>query len=381
MKIGITTITNYKENGFVHNYGNILQNYALQTFLKNNNFNAETIYYKSFVPEYTKSMQKTKKNDNIIQLLDDIVRVINRKIQRKKLYDLRKKRKDKFTEFINNYIAQSKNTYTHNSDLTKLNKKYDFFITGSDQVWNPYYEGANPFYYLGFAEKNKRIAYAPSFGVDHIPESIEKEMNEWIDNFDSISIREKVGQKILKQKFKRESQLVCDPVFLLEKKEWEKIIPTKNKYENDYFAIYLLGKKTVETKRKIKKIEKITGLKGIDIYTADSPKSKFLGPIEFLECIKNSKFLITDSFHGTAFSIIFNTPFVIVDRNEKNKTKKYKMNNRIDNLISLLNAKNRNIDYLLNNIEEITTSYNIETSKNFENLINDSKKYLLDRLK
>lgn len=379
MKIGITTITNYKEDGFVHNYGNILQNYALQSFLKNNNFNAETIYYKSFVPEYTKTMQKaTKKNNNIIQILDDIVRILNRKIKRKKLSELKEKRKDKFTKFISNYIVQSKNTYTHKSDFTKLNKKYDFFITGSDQVWNPYYEGSNPFYYLGFAEKNKRIAYAPSFGIDHIPEIIENEMKEWINNFDFISIREKVGQKILKQKFKRESQLVCDPVFLLDKKEWEKIIPKKSDIKNEYFSIYLLGKKTVETKRQIKKIEKITGLKGIDIYTADNPKSKFLGPIEFLECIKNSKFLITDSFHGTAFSIIFNTPFIIVDRN---KNKKYKMNNRIDNLISLLNAKNRNIDYLLNNIEEITTNYNIESSKSFQDLIKDSKKYLLEKLK
>ena len=103
--------------------------------------------------------------------------------------------------------------------------------------------------------------------------------------------------------------LVCDPVFLLSKEEWHRLSNDAFIYNEKFFCIYILGKKTIDVKRKIKELEKKTGLKAIDIFTRDDPTSEFASPEAFLDIIYKSEFIITDSFHGTAFSIIFEKPF------------------------------------------------------------------------
>ena len=377
-KIGIVTITSARSNCF--NYGNILQNYALTEYLRNLNFEVKTIYYSSTVPVFTLQQRKAKKySGNIFQLIDDICRVINRKLLKKALKDKQVQRSTKFWNFINNYSSYTDETYSEKSDLKKLNDKFDYFIVGSDQVWNPYYEGSNKFFYLGFADKHKRCTYAPSIGVNHIPNEMVEKMQRWLDQIPDITIREIEGREILSSVFGIKSTLVCDPVFLLNKRQWLQVAK-QIEVQSKYFVVYILGKKTVETKRYISQLEKIYGMKSVDLYTKDDPNSVFCGPSEFIGLIANAEFVVTDSFHGTAFAIIFDRPVVIVDRNAANKKSEYKMNGRIDNILKLVDLKNRNIQAIIKCNEELYQTHSI-TGTELEKLILDSKTYLMNLFK
>lgn len=171
--------------------------------------------------------------------------------------------------------------YDENSDLKELDETYDRFITGSDQVWNPYYEGAYPFYYLQFASKGKRVAYAPSISAAEIPEDQKENIGKWIQGVDALSVREKDAQMLLQKEFGLEAKLVCDPVFLLNKSDWQKIA-VYPQMQKKYFAVYILGRKTAAQKRIIRKIERKYKLKAVDLFTADDAESVFAGPREFL---------------------------------------------------------------------------------------------------
>lgn len=367
--IAIATITIVENNENAYNYGNKLQMFALQEYLRMQGHFCETIKYRFTPPEYLIDKEETEKKISFRQLFDDIFRILGRILHRKELSGKAYKRKKAFDSFICKHIVFTPQLYTDQSDFTSLGKKYDYYITGSDQVWNPYCEGSNAFYYLTFAPKNKRIAYAPSIAVGHIPDEIKKQYKKWIRDIPKLSVREDAGKKLLHEEFAVEAELVCDPVFLLEKSQWSSIALKRDNTE-EYFVTYFLGKKTVDTKQKIKKLQKITGLKYMDIYSRDDVSSEFAGPECFLGLIENAKFVCTDSFHGTAFSVIFEKPMIIFERDDSQK-----MNSRIDSLLRICKVTGRSVENILRNPE---TLYNIDYSKNnvLRELIHNSKQFL-----
>lgn len=372
-RIGIATITIFQDNENAFNFGNKLQAYALQEFLRQNGYQPETIKYTAKKPNYTsQNSTKNKRRFNLAQTFDDGLRIIKRNIFRKEIEKKRNERKSKFNAFVDKNIVFTDEMYDFNSDFSALNDKYDYFITGSDQVWNPYHEGSNEFYFLTFAPKDKRIAYAPSIAVEKIPEQIKEDYGLRVKDIDYLSVREDAGADLLKSEFGVNAKLVCDPVFLLNKEHWKKIAVKPNISEK-YFLVYILGKKSIETKKAIKKLEKKFGLKAIDAYTRDDRTSYFAGPEDFLGLIQNAEFVFTDSFHGTAFSVIFSRPVVSVERKSANK-----MNSRIDSLFRLLKVKNRSCDYLLDNMNQIHMTY--DCTEQLDKLIEESKKYLLSAL-
>ncbi|WMJ85818.1 polysaccharide pyruvyl transferase family protein [Anaerocolumna sp. MB42-C2] len=371
-KIGIATITFTKEESVDFNYGNILQNYALSTYLKKQGYSVDTIYYTSSYYEELTSLISHKYQFEIKQFADDIVRIYKRKLYWNVLQGKREVRKNKFNLFIEENIKYSVDKYNIKSNLKELDTLYDAFITGSDQVWNPYYEGSNEFYYLYFAKKGKRISYAPSIAVDAIPELIREKYAEWISNIDYLSIREKSGQILLKNLYGFEAKIVCDPVFLLDKKQWSQISVDVN-INKKYFLIYILGKKTVSIKKNICMLEKRYNIKGIDVYSKDEIESMFAGPKEFLGLIKNAEFVFTNSFHGAALSTIFEKSIVISDRVGGER-----MNSRIDDLLALIDAPNREIQYILKNPNLIEMKFN--NKNKLDMLINDSKEFLNNAL-
>ena len=379
-KVGIATITSTKEENVNYNYGNVLQNYALSYYIKKYcNLKVETIYYSSTVPEFTLKMAENKQKHKFsYQLIDDFVRIFKRTIYKKNLEVKKEKRNQLFSIFLSKYIHYSEKNYNIHSNFSELNEIYDFIITGSDQVWNPYYEGFNPFYYLGYISKEKRISYAPSIGVTKIPKEMEEKFGEMVSQLEYISIREKQGKLLLKEKYGIDAELVCDPVFLLSAAEWMTIAKIPNDLPRKYFAVYILGKKSVETKKYIKKFEKKYNMKAIDLYTRDDNNSFFCGPEEFVGIIANADFVLTDSFHGSAFSVIFKKPLVVIDRNAANKSSKYKMNSRIESLLQLVEMENRNPEYLLKNSGHFCDKYNMSSLKN---IIYISKVYLKNALK
>lgn len=377
MKVGIATITSTKGSNPSFNYGNVLQNYALTKYIERKySASVETIYYSSIVPEYTLTMRKNIRNErDIIQFFDDALRVVKRKIKKNVLAEKKRTRDLKFKAFLDQNIKYSGISYSYSDSFTDIGAQYDCVITGSDQVWNPFYEGSNPFFYLGFMPKGKRISYAPSIGVSYIPREFEKELGEYVRQLDYISIREIQGKELLKDKYEIDAQLVCDPVFLLSAHEWSTVARVPNYAQNKkYFVVYILGKKTYQTKMRIKALEKSYGLKAIDVYSKDETSSSFCGPEEFVGLIANAQFIVTDSFHGAAFSVIFERPIIIVDRNASSKSSSYKMNSRIDNLLSLIHANNRMIDAVLNDPATLTMGY--DNKQDLENLIAQSALYL-----
>lgn len=371
-KVGICTITIQEDNENAYNYGNRLQNYALQYFLNEHGCDSETIRYKFSAPEYKAANVGVNKK-NIAQLFSDTIRIVKRNIYIREIQLKRNERKLKFDSFSEKHIKCSSMVYNANSDFEQLNDNFDCFITGSDQVWNPYCEGSNGFYYLTFAYKYKRIAYAPSIGVGAIPKEAEENFRNWVMDIPYLSVREDVGVKLLYDNAKVEAKLVCDPVFLLSKEEWMKTTqPIKDK---KYFAVYILGKKSVELKKAIKRLERLTGLKALDIYTRDDVNSQFAGIEEFLGLIMNAEFLVTDSFHGTAFSLIFGTPMIIAERNVTPK-----MNSRIDSILKIAGVGNRSLDYLMRDISLVGTINYVEVKEKMNPFIESSKRYLLDAL-
>lgn len=375
--VGIATITAARNLSF--NYGNILQNYALSAFIRKKGFRVSTIYYLSTIPEFTlqKFVQEREKR-GVLQFADDALRIVRRNVQRKLLIEKKEHRDKGFLNFIDNNLVYTSETYTNKSSFTALNKEFDFFVAGSDQVWNPYYEGSNEFFYLPFADRAKRITYAPSIGVNHIPDEIKSKIGNWFQNFDSISIREEEGQRIIKENYGIDSKVVCDPVFLLSTQDWLDV-SSKRSLEQSYFAVYILGKKCVETKIQLRHLEKRYGVRAIDIYTRDNPDALFCSPEEFLTVLNESEFIVTDSFHATAFSILFEKPVVIIDRNASNKHSNYKMNGRIDNLLDLVGLTNRGVLDILTGKSDLHKVADISQSKLLE-FIEYSKQYLLDSL-
>lgn len=371
-KIAIATITITVDNENAYNYGNRLQAYALQKFITNQGDYCETIKYKAKMPDI-KAEISSKRHDSFIQKVDDGLRIIRRKIRKNELLEKNNSRKDAFKLFLDKNVKYTDKTYESTDDFSELADMYDCFVVGSDQVWNPYCEGSNEFYYLTFAQKEKRIAYAPSIAVNDIPEELENNYNEWLNGFNRISVREEAGRKLIKEKFNLDAEVVCDPVFLLDRQQWESIakdVPVKEKY----FATYFLGKQDILTKKYIRELEKKTGLRHIDIYTRDNPDSVFAGPEQFLGLIKNAEFLCTDSFHGTAFSIIFKTPMLIFDRKST-----FKVNSRIESILNISSIGNRNIDLFIKDKKDI---YDIKFDEDgaLEILIEKSKKYLIDEI-
>lgn len=376
MKVGIATITYTKEN-IPYNYGNVFQNYALTIYLKNNGYEPETIYYladyfKTGKSKYSFGAPKMQREYNCLQIIDDAIRVCKRNFHREKLKNKTEMRNKQFKAFIEKHIIYSENDYDYSSDFSSLNEYYDCFITGSDQVWNPYWEGSNEFFYLTFTDRKKRISYAPSITVDDIPDEIIDDYKKWIAGFDYLSVREEDGRKLISDLFGAQAKWVCDPVFLLSKNEWLELCSTISRER--YFLVYVLGKKTPFMKKRIRELEKKTGAKAIDVYTRDNPDALFAGPNDFLSLIHCAEFLYTDSFHGVAFSLIFDTPFVVEKRDQHEK----EIDSRIRSLLELSDAGNRSAEYLIGNPEQIMMNAYDKTK--LDTFISDSKDYLIKAL-
>ncbi len=191
---------------------------------------------------------------------------------------------------------------------------------------------------MTFAEKEKRIAYAPSFGVNEIPKEFENNYKDWLLNIPSISVREKAGAKIIEKLTGRKAEVVVDPTLLLTKDEWLAIAtPAKNKTKNKFLLTYFLGDLTLESEYEIKKIAANENLEIINLANFNNPEVYTADPSEFLDYINTASIFFTDSFHGVVFSILLDTPFVVYERKGKSPS----MNSRIDNLLSLFKLEDR----------------------------------------
>lgn len=302
------------------NYGNRLQNYALQTVLEREGHFVRTIWTDtntSAIKRYIKRFIEKK----------------NKVFHLKKLKEItREKAFDRFTERnIPTYVFHTKDGKIPMS----VNKEYDAFIVGSDQVWNPLFwrdsDDSSELYnfFLGFSEL-RNISYAASFGIDAVPERWKQRMRPLLKKFDYVSVREKSGCEITRM-LGVQSEVVLDPTLLLRADDWRKIedgVVT----ENGYILTYFLGEEQRSVVEEIERVSKRRNLAVINLYDS---KSKFYrcGPEVFLELIDKAEIVYTDSFHATVFSMIFHTTFAVFNRNHANRSD---MSSRIRTLLEIV---------------------------------------------
>lgn len=334
-KIAILTIN---DGG---NFGNRLQNYAVSKFLSQKNFKVETILNTTGmynVENESSFKNKIKKNIKKISILKKHQRFNN------------------FSKFDKN-IEYSDIKIDLEHIPKELSDKYDFFVTGSDQVWNPIFGRLSSIDLLEFVEPKKRIAFSASFGISSLEKKYEKRVKKELIKFNAISVRENAGKQIVTSLTERDDvEVLVDPTMLLSAEEWDKVMKKPRQLNNEKFILnYFLGELSEERKKAINKIATENKCKVINILDKKDPFYT-CGPSEFLYLEKNAFLICTDSFHSSVFAVIYNRPFVIFDREEKGIVS---MNSRIETLISKLKLVNREYNNECISKENINHDYTL----------------------
>lgn len=362
-KIGILTINDYD------NYGNRLQNYAAQEVLKSLGFYVETVRNET---EYTASMKKKIGKVKSISwggfFKKSYLKIYNRLIKYK-LKEIQSKRIERFKKFTSEYILETNYTISKENIPANFSDCYDFFVTGSDQVWNPIFRHGSSIDFLTFAPKEKRIAYSPSFGVSQISEEYLYNYKLWLSEMKSLSVREEAGANIIKNLTGREATVLIDPTLMLSKNKWLSIAKqASNKPKQKYLLTYFLGEISAKKNNKIQEIAKQNDLIIINLADPKDPYTYIADPSEFVDFINSASVFCTDSFHGVVFSILLETPFIIFNREGNIPS----MNSRIETLLSTFKLESR-LEKNINNNREI---FEIDYSHVGEILKNERGKVL-----
>ena len=345
-KVAIVTI--YDNN----NYGNRLQNYATQEVMRKLNFDATTLKN-----SYLLNKECTNAK-YIVQVIKFCVRYIQG-------YVKNFTRRVRFNEFNKNIKLSKK--YVTKYNIAKLNEKFDYFVCGSDQVWNPEFRRMTEFDLLEFADNKKKVSFSASFGSSVLDDEYLNKAEKELKKFKAISVREEAGKTIAKELTRREDiEVLVDPTMLLKKDEWKKLEKKPKKLEKGkkYILHYFLGEISKEKKDIIENFAKEKGYEIINILDTKSPFYK-TGPSEFLYLINNAEIVFTDSFHACVFSILYNKPFYVIERIAKGMKN---MNSRIDTLLNKMGLQNRKFEAVIENdcegiYEEVNKKLNIEREK------------------
>lgn len=315
---------------YATNYGAVLTCYALQEILKQ-------VGYKTKVINYSPTTNIDKEKQPL------------------------------FEEFVRKHLNLTQKMYSYKY-LINLNKSVKNFITGSDQVFRGSYNSRDEIYYLGFVNKtNKKIAAAASFGINKPDGGFYSKMlaKVLIPLFDYVSVREKDGAELMKNYYKTNAAWILDPVFLYD--GWHGLINNSERKDKNYIAEYILDKNE-KTGNYAKQVANILNKTTLNLNDKDN-----VSPFDWLWLIKNSDFVLTDSFHGACFAIIFNKPFICFVNKQRGMS-------RFDTLAEAFNIKDRFIDEaddnLLKNLVEEKIDY-----KTVNEIINFEKERSLIWLK
>lgn len=335
MEIGIITIH------YGINYGSALQCFALSKYL-DTTYPDSSISVINYIPERYRPKNRylgSYKDKNILKKIMYLVFSAPNRFRYQVLFD----------RFLKKNVPLGKKVFNY-TEVEKKYSEYDLLITGSDQVWNTDYNGGvDPLYYLSFGGTDTvRISYAASCGKDWFDENeLEKCISLW-KQFDGLSIREDVTTEALRKNGFDKTTQVLDPIFLLSENEWKKILP-ECEIPEPYIFIYALegdDERAVDIAVKIAKERhlKVVMISYGHIWSRNTRVDYYLrlrSPFQFLSLLANAEYVVTNSFHGVAFSLRFRKQFVAIKRN--------KYNNRLDSILRLTNLENR----LVENTEKI----------------------------
>ena len=328
-KAGIVTL--YHGN---YNFGGLLQAYALPVALERYlDIPAEQIDY-VFKPQ---ELAKSENSKSFINAIYYFGYIFSTNLDKKNL----QKRKQAFETFIK-FIPHSEQYYEYES-ITDALKEYTQFICGGDQIWNDYQqinwyrrEDSKVFTLQFVPESVKKISYAPSMASLILTDEYKKDFCKGINRLDAISLRERRALSVLQELTNKPLTVTVDPVLLLEENDWLKVIRCPQ-IGQKYILCYLLGD-NLQQRKAVKRFSSHTKCKTVtfphilcnvvrkcDLFFGDV--QNYDGPREFLGLIQNAEMVITDSFHACVFSMIFQTPFAVFEREKSNE--KGNMNSRI----------------------------------------------------
>lgn len=336
MKIAIITLSGYD------NLGNRLQNLAMEKIFRKyssevitlfqgvgeiyspNNDESFYAHYKKLKPIYGEDYVSIK--NNIMKNTDDNITFKKERLER--FISLKK--------FSEKYLNEIDYNLPENQVPNSIEKQYDYFVVGSDQVWNPLW--ATPNRLLAFTRKEKKIAFATSFGVSIIPESMTNFYKELLSNINYLAVREIRGKEIIKSLVNRDVPVLLDPTLVLPKNEWlNHLKPHEVKPGKKYLLTYILGRYTKKITEDVEYISRRYDLDVVNLGRLEEPKFINTDPEEFLDYIIDAEILLTDSYHGVIFSNLLNTPYIIYERNDHLP----EMNSRIRTLDLFFNVKKR----------------------------------------
>lgn len=314
MKIGIMTFH------FAYNYGAALQAYGLCTFLRKNGYDAQIIDY---MPKELKHLYTL--NPFCVSRKKEVIGKMKKFFYCRQQFRL-------FDEFLEkNNLCTVKIT---REELGNLNSDFDIFIVGSDQIWNPNILKDSAPYYLDFVNSSKRkIAYAASFGVKNLSPEESSKTKKYLEKFDWISVREESGVEIVKN-CGIDAELISDPVFLLGREDWRQLERAVDVPERFIFYYALEYNESLDNKAI--ELSKKENAKVVIVHSTCERISKIsdgirldnVGPEEFLFLMRSAICIVTDSFHATAFGLIFSKKLI----NISSETRSIRAKNLLRNL-------------------------------------------------
>lgn len=321
----VLIITLYGNN----NFGNKLQNYALQECIKDLGFICETLRIKYTYRDFYSNMK------SLAALCIGTVRMSRADRQKYSCFE-------RFNKEMLHYTEQRCGTNARNvSEITG----YDFYVYGSDQIWNPTCFGDSDLFMGKMTDYNKNISYAASFGITDLEGEKRKIYREGLKNFRRISIREDAGKVLAESMGAENVEVVLDPTLLIDQSKWEEIACKPSEFpEKKYLLCCFLSKPEKDAVNEIEKTAEDFDYEILDIMD-DGGKYYPCGPREFLYYIKHAQVIYTDSFHACVFSFLFDRPFVVFQR-----TQVEDMFSRMESLLNLLCLQDRK--YRKNHLQE-----------------------------
>ena len=375
---------------FKKNYGSMLQAYATQKFLDNEGIDNETIDIDENI-----DFKKGKSNFYKSQILNfsfitSKMGMIKLKLDKKINKELQKNLniRDKEFEAFRSKFRLTKPYHTY-KEMTDDCEKYSSVIVGSDQLWLPVNIVADYYTLNWVPDTVNKVSYATSFGISTIPEKYKEKYSTFLKRINYISVREQNACNLVEDLSGRKAELVCDPTLLLNKEEWMEIQEEKPIIDGDYILCYFLGK-NIEHRKFAERLKAKTGCKIVSLNHSDEyvkysdkfadEKPYNIGPGEFVNLIRNAKYVCTDSFHGTVCSLINNIEFFTFER-FSTKNSKVSTNSRIYSLLDLVGLQNRLLKGNENIEDVIKQKIDFENVNNkIENFRNNSKKFLKNSL-
>ena len=326
MRVGILTFPNSES------YGAVLQMLALYQV-------CEDLGYETEIINYYNLWMKQEKHMGIGQGKNRFLCLCKRKAH-DLLHICMRSRFSAFEKQMKKYPQQS---FSNMKKLPVLGKRYGAVICGSDQVWNPDITNQDLSYFLDFcSEEISRISYAPSFGVETLPDDYGEEVAKELTLFDSLSVREEAGQELITQIASLESTLVLDPSLLLSGAQWQRYEKVCSQADGGYILYYTVHS-SPDLWKHCKDLAKKTNMKilriGSNVISKQFRKDKGvefacdIGPAQWLYLIRNASYVVTNSFHGTAFSINYRKNFYVEYSS--------KTNSRLSNIVNLLGLEDR----------------------------------------